>query len=94
LNQICSLLNSGTPAELTEPCLALNDTFAAVNPGERMNEWTVAMILAQRENLRAFSDFFTGQEALSVLQEIRALGFGGDEIERRIGLIRQRYAAG
>jgi hypothetical protein len=92
LNQICTVLNSGVAAELDEPCLALSDAFAAIDTGDRTMQWIVAMVLAQRENLRAFTDFFTGREALPVLQEIQALGFGSEEIDRRIALIKARFA--
>jgi len=93
LNQICSLLDSGVTLPLDEPFLALTDAHTLTEPGDRLPEWLVAMILQQREWLRAFSSFFTGQESLPVLEEIQASGFGDEAVGRRIMLIRKRFGA-
>jgi hypothetical protein len=49
------------------------------------------MVLAQRENWRAFSTYFTAQESLPALLEVRTLGFAGETVERKIGLIESRF---
>jgi hypothetical protein len=92
LNQICSLLDSGTDLPLNEPFLALTDAHDQSEPGDRLPEWLVAMILQQREWLRSFSSFFTGEESLPVLEEIRASGFGSEMVNQRIMLIKKRFA--
>lgn len=94
LNNICELLNSGMPPVLNEPFLALADTFEMRDSDGRIVDWAVAMILEQRENLRAFSTFFTGQESLPALEEVMAMGYGGDDTARRVALIKERFAAG
>lgn len=91
LNQMCDLLHAGMSTSLNEPCLALTEWFASIIPGERTSDWAVAMVLAQRENLRAFSTYFTGQESLPVLEEVKAIGFGGDDVESKIMLIKSRF---
>lgn len=91
LNRLCELLSSGMARSLDEPCLALTQSFASVAPGQKDEQWSVAMILAQRERLRAFSTFFTGTESLAALEEVRASGFGDEEIDRRITLIKTRF---
>lgn len=93
LNQVCGFLSSGLPLVLDEPCLPLNEDFSQRDPGLKLAEWIVAMVLTHREGMRAFSTYFTGQEALPALQEIRALGFSNAEIERRIELINARFSA-
>lgn len=93
LNQICELLNGGLQRSLDEPCLALSDTFAQMRPGAHVAEWIVSMVLARREELCAFSTFFTGQDSLAALQEVQISGFGGEEIDRRIKLIKDRFSA-
>lgn len=90
LNQICALISDGMSCELAEPCLALTDSFSRVSPVPRENDWVVAMILEQRENLRAFSDWFTGGESLTALEEVASLGFGSRQIDRRIALIKAK----
>jgi tetratricopeptide (TPR) repeat protein len=91
LNQICSLLDSGTDLPLNEPFLALTDAHDQSEPGDRLPEWLVAMILQQREWLRSFSSFFTGEESLPVIEEINASGFGSEMVNQRIMLIKKRF---
>ena len=91
LNQICSLLDSGIELPLNEPFLALTDAHDQSEPGDRLPGWLVAMILQQREWLRSFSSFFTGEESLPVLEEIKASGFGSEIVEQRIMLIKKRF---
>jgi Flp pilus assembly protein TadD len=91
LNQICDLLDAGMEWALDEPMLALGATDAAWPDAGADRKWVLAMILAQRENWRAFSTCFTAQESLPVLLEVRALGYAGDEVERKIGMIEARF---
>ncbi|HJV76553.1 MAG TPA: tetratricopeptide repeat protein [Noviherbaspirillum sp.] len=90
LNKVCALLNSGMPLATNEPFLPLADAFVVQTPGNRISDWVLRMILLHRENLRAFSTFFTGQESLPVLEEIRGLAFADENVDRRIELIRKR----
>lgn len=91
LNQICILLDSGTTLPFDEPFVALTDAHTLTDPGDQLPEWLVAMILQQREWLRAFSSFFTSQESLPVLEEIQASGFGNEAVGRRLMLIKKRF---
>lgn len=91
LNRICSLLDSGIDLPLSEPFLALTDTHDQSQPGDRLPEWLVAMILQQREWLRSFSSFFTGEESLPVLEEIKSSGFSSEMVEQRTMLIKKRF---
>jgi len=91
LNQVCALIHKGMSCELIEPCLALDQAFSQKQPGEKQGDWSVAMVLEKREQLRSFSNYFTGAESLATLKEIFALGFGSDELARRIALIEQRF---
>lgn len=91
LNQMCDLLHAGMSTSLDEPFLALSDDFASAIPPEQASEWAVSMVLTQREKLRAFSTYFTGQESLPVLEEIMASGFADDEVKRMIMLIKSRF---
>lgn len=93
LNKVCELLNSGMPPVVNEPFLALADTFEMRDSGGRVADWAVAMILEQRENLRAFSTFFTGQESLPALEEVMAMGYGSEDTARRIALIKGRFGS-
>ncbi|CAN5232560.1 hypothetical protein BH11PSE11_BH11PSE11_16500 [soil metagenome] len=91
LNRICELLDSGLQITVDEPFLVLDDTFAGQEAGDRMSDWIRGMILQRREQLRAFSGFFTGAESLPVLREIQSLGVADAELDRRIDLLRSRF---
>ena len=91
LNKILSLLDSGETLPLNEPFLALTDTHALMDPGDRFPEWLVSMTLQQREWLRTFSSFLTDHESLPILKEIQSSGFGSEEVDRRIMLIKRRF---
>lgn len=90
LNQICDLLEAGMSWALDEPMLALSDEDAAMPDAGADPKWVLAMVLAQRENWRAFSTYFTAQESLPALLEVRALGYASAAVERKIGLITAR----
>lgn len=91
LNLLCELLHGGLDMALAEPCLALAEPFAQMRPGARAAEWALAMVLAQREQWRAFSSYFTGQDGLPALEEVVALGFAPAGLDRKISLIRSRF---
>jgi tetratricopeptide (TPR) repeat protein len=91
LNQICDLLDAGMSWALDEPMLALSDQDAAWPGAGSDPKWVLATLLAQRENWRAFSTCFTGQESLPALLEARTLGYAGEAVQRRIGLIESRF---
>lgn len=90
LNQISATFDAGGQFDLGEPFLALSDEFAAVDPGERLANWLFASVLEQREKLRSFSTFFTGEESLPVLEAVCGTGFQSEETVRRIDLIKRR----
>jgi hypothetical protein len=94
LDQLAEFLETGKGGivmSIDEPFLALSDSFAAVNPGDRIAEWIYASILEQREKLRAFSSYYTGKESLVILDKIEDQGFLSDEMKRRRQLIRMRH---
>jgi hypothetical protein len=91
LNQICDLLEAGMSWALNEPMLALSDSDAGYPGAGADAKWVLAMILAQRENWRAFSTYFTEKEALPALLEVRQLGYASAAVQRKIDLITARF---
>lgn len=92
LNKISAAFDSSDRFDLDEPFLALTDEFAAVDPGVHLAGWLYASVLEQREKLRSFSSFFTGEESLPALEAVCGTGFQSKETERRIDLIKRRAA--
>ncbi len=91
LNHMLSMLESGT--SLNEPFLALAESYEKTDPGVKHAEWFVSMLLEQRERLRAFSSFFTGNESLPVLEDIGQSGFLSEDMARRLALLVKRFEA-
>lgn len=94
LNHLAEFLETGKGGivmNIDEPFLALSDSFAALNPGDKIAEWIYASILEQREKLRAFSSFYTGKESFEILGKIIEFDFSSDEMKRRRQLIGMRY---
>lgn len=91
LNQVGAILGSGAAATMNEPFLALNDAYAAMDIRGREASWAVAMVLEQRERLRAFSGFFTGSEAIGTWREVLASVPESAYAQNALRLIEQRY---
>ena len=89
LNQICDLLDAGMSWALDEPLLALSDQDAAWTGASGDPRWVLATVLARRESWRAFSTYFTGEESLPALLEVRTLGYADPDVKRRIRLIEE-----
>lgn len=77
---------------LNEPFLAASSRFEMINPQNKVTNWVLASLLEQLEKLNFFSSYYSGQKTLSQLIAIRNTGFQGEEMERRIGLIKSRFA--
>lgn len=75
-----------------EPFLPADQRFDAVDPGDRMADWWTAMLVETFERLRAFSSFFTGAKSREVLSSLCATGFSSADMERRLGMVTERFA--
>jgi protein O-GlcNAc transferase len=74
-----------------EPFLAPAERFDSIPPGSAIGHWVLGAVLEEIERLGSFSSFFTGKAALPRLEAIRALGFGGAEMEARLRLLQRRF---
>jgi hypothetical protein len=91
LNQVCELLDAGLATALSEPFLVLDERFSRVDFTTEPVRCTVAMLLEQREDVRVFSSWSSGEEALPVLQELQRRGCASPQALRKIELIRARF---
>lgn len=91
LNQLAGLLGGGGSIQLDEPFLAVSRHFEEVDPQGRLPDWIITSIYEQRERLRAFSSYFTGQESLALLAPMEAAGFLSRDMCHRLGLVRARH---
>jgi tetratricopeptide (TPR) repeat protein/precorrin-6B methylase 2 len=93
LNHVCDLLDAGLSTALSEPFLVLDQRFQSSDFSAEPVRRMVAMVLEQREDLRGFSTWFTGQEAMPVLDEVERFGCASAQARRRLALIRARFGA-
>jgi FkbM family methyltransferase len=79
-------------ADVSEPFLLPCARFEKLPAGEVMGNWVLASVFEALEVNRAFSSFFTGANALPLLEAIQELGFGSPEMQRRLDLVKERMA--
>ena len=91
LDQLNGVIARNGRVDLDEPFLVPAKRFDSVAPGEAPGNWVLAAALEELERLAAYSSFYTGVDARPRLEAIRALGFGSEEMERRLGLLKERF---
>jgi FkbM family methyltransferase len=91
LQMILKLRGGGASAVPYEPFLAPVKRFEDIPIGADLSNWTVAACSERFEQLSALSSFFSvAPVALARLNLIVSLGFGGEEMARRLSLVRAR----
>lgn len=93
LGQLMSTARQRGGLALSEPFLAPCERFEHVDPGSRPGDWAWAAALEEFEVSQAFSSYYSAPASLARLQRIAALGFGSDEMSRRLSLVRARLAS-
>lgn len=96
MNAIKQLLDSislGRPIDASEPFLAPSKRFDQISPGERTNDWILAASAELFEQLQSFSSFYMGDSSRPRLELIASLGFGSEEMDRRLQLLKARFAS-
>jgi FkbM family methyltransferase len=91
LSQLCDNIFLHQKADPAEPFLAPGERFDSVPPGSSLGNWIGAAALEELERNAGFSSFYTGAAARQRLSLIRDLGFGSDEMNRRLSLLEQRF---
>jgi FkbM family methyltransferase len=91
LQQLSDAILQHGRVDPSEPFLAPGERFDSVLPGDAIGNWVLAAALEEFERLGSFSSFYTGASARQRLEAIRALGFGGAEMERRLRLLQKRF---
>jgi FkbM family methyltransferase len=91
LGKLFDRLKIENRADFGEPFLAPGKRFDAVQPGANLRTWLMAAILEEYEHLAAYSSFFTGDASKSRLEAIASLGFGSQEMQRRLQLVQLRF---
>ncbi|HWR78176.1 MAG TPA: FkbM family methyltransferase [Thiobacillus sp.] len=93
LGQLCNMIFQQRRVNPVEPFLAPGERFDSVSPQNQNSvaNWIAAAALEELERNQALSSYYTGMSSKSRLEAIRDFGFGGDEMKRRLILIKQRF---
>jgi FkbM family methyltransferase len=91
LGQLAESLAKNGPLDPVEPFLAPGKRFDTIAPRAGLKHWFLASVLEEFERISSFSSFFTGETALQRLEAIASLGYGSEEMSRRLQLVRIRF---
>lgn len=81
-------------ADVAEAFLAASPRFEQMGMDmPRLGNWLMGSLLEELERVSSFSSFYTGTAAKSRLENIARLGFGSEEMQRRLSLLNQRLAS-
>jgi hypothetical protein len=88
-----SILKQQGQVDTSEPFLAPGARFDTVPPGARQDvpRWIAAAVLEQLEKNEYLSSFYAGKSTRWRLEMIRDLGFGSEEMKRRLALVQKRF---
>jgi hypothetical protein len=91
LGQLSEMLAKNGPFDPGEPFLAPGKRFDRIAPRADLKDWFRASVLEEFERISSFSSFFTGEGSLERLETIASLGYGSEEMSRRLQLVRIRF---
>ena len=91
LHQLSNIIFQHKQANPSEPFLAPGERFDSIPPGDNIDNWVLAAVLEEIERLGSFSSFYTGVSARQRLEIIGSLGFGSEEMGRRLRLLQRRF---
>lgn len=91
LSRLTNDIYASKQVDVSEPFLVPGKRFDLVSPGDAVGNWCLAAILEEYERLAAFSSFYMGKSSLPRLEAIHSLGFGSDEMKRRLLLLQKRF---
>jgi protein O-GlcNAc transferase len=91
LGQLAKTLAGHGRFDPGEPFLAPGERFDTIAPRADMKDWLRASVLEEFERASSFSSFFAGEAARERLETIASLGYGSEEMGRRLQLVRIRF---
>jgi FkbM family methyltransferase len=92
LRQLAMEISQHQRVDPSEPFLVPGARFELVTPRDgNIGNWLFAAVLEELERLETYSSFYSGNSSLQRLELINKLGYGNDEMTRRLLLVRQRF---
>ncbi len=91
LGKLFEKLSKDQAVEPDEPFLAPGKRFDEIAPRAQTLYWMLAAVLEELERLSGFTSFYTGSASRARLELIASLGYGSEEMRRRLELVRARF---
>lgn len=91
LKQLLDAIQRNNQIDPSEPFLTPGERFDSIPPGDAIGNWILASILEEFERIKSYSSFYSGAAARQRLETIRTLGFGSEEMRRRLDLLQSRF---
>jgi FkbM family methyltransferase len=92
LRQLAMEISLHQRADPSEPFLVPGLRFEAISPRDgNIGNWIFAAVLEEMERLESYSSFYSGTSSLQRLELIQKLGYGSEEMGRRLHLVQQRF---
>jgi hypothetical protein len=92
LRQLAVEISQHQQADPSEPFLVPGARFEMITPRDgAIGNWMFAAVLEELELLDSYSSFYTGLSSLQRLELIDKLGYGNEEMARRLCLVRERF---
>ena len=92
LGQLSNNIFRDQQINMGEPFLVAGERFDSISPAkENLGNWVLAAILEEYERLASYSSFYTQNSARQRLEIIHNLGFGSEEMRRRLSLLQKLY---
>lgn len=92
LGNLCNIIFQQKAVNANEPFLSPSSRFDNISPGNTLGKWIAAASLEELELNSAFSSYYTGKSSKQRLIAIRNLGYGSEEMKRRLDLVEQRFS--
>jgi len=93
LDDLIELAMVQQQVDTSEPFLARSERYGHLDPKRAIGDWVACSLLEELEKNSTYSSFYTPQESPKRLTAFRDLGFGSEEMVRRLALVEQRTAA-
>ena len=91
LRDLCKQFNTQKMLDVSEPFLAPDKRFDLIAPGNAIVNWVLSTVLETLELNSNYSSYYSGMAAKKNLELIRNLGFGSEEMNRRLSLLKLRF---
>jgi FkbM family methyltransferase len=91
LKRLATAILARREIDPSEPFLAPAARFDSLLPRSNFADWLLAASLEELERLGHFSSFYAGSSGKQRLELIRQLGFGDEEMQRRLMLVNLRF---